>query len=543
VLQLVVLAAPFYMQLAVDEAVMKGDGGLLTALALGFGLLTLIHIGADWLRSHVLLFLSGALNFQMGASLFHHLVRLPLAWFEKRHIGDLVSRFRSAEPIQRLVSEGLVAALVDGVMATLTLVMILIYSPKLSGIVLAALALYAILRFALYRALRQRQEEMIEASAKEQTTFIETARAIQSIKIFGREADREALWQNRYADEISRGIRHGRFTIGFKTANDLIYGIENVLVVYLGARAIMGNELSIGMLYAFMAYKEQFLAKATNLIETGIQYRMLDLHLDRLSDIALAEREQDSHGESLVAREVRGAVELKGVSFRYADTEPEVLSGADLKVEAGEFVAVTGPSGGGKTTLLKVMLGLFKPAEGTVLIDGTPIDHFGRQAFRSQVGVVMQDDQLLSGSIAENICFFDASLDLDRMRACAAIAGIDDEIMAMPMNYNTLIGDMGTTLSGGQRQRVLLARALYRRPRILFMDEGTSNLDLDKEREVNRALAEMKITRIVIAHRPETIRAADRIVVLREGRVSPPMDGDALSFTEAARHTTGLSRA
>ena len=543
VLQLVVLAAPFYMQLAVDEAVMKGDGGLLTALALGFGLLTLVHIGADWLRSHVLLFLSGALNFQMGASLFHHLVRLPLAWFEKRHIGDLVSRFRSAEPIQKLVSEGLVAALVDGVMATLTLVMILIYSPKLSGIVFAALALYAILRFALYRSLRQRQEEMNEASAKEQTTFIETARAIQSIKIFGREADREALWQNRYADEISRGMRHGRFTIGFKTANDLIYGLENVLVVYLGARAIMAGELSIGMLYAFMAYKEQFLSKATNLIETGIQYRMLDLHLDRLSDIALAEREQDGHGEGLVVREVRGAVELRNVSFRYADTEPEVLSGVDLKVDAGEFVAVTGPSGGGKTTLLKIMLGLFKPLEGAVLIDGTPMDHVGIQAFRSQVGVVMQDDQLLSGSIAENICFFDASIDLDWMRACAGIAGIDDEIMTMPMNYNTLIGDMGTTLSGGQRQRVLLARALYRRPRILFMDEGTSNLDLDKEREVNRALAELKITRIVIAHRPETIRAADRIVVLREGQVSPPMDGDALAFTEAARHTTGLNRA
>ncbi|KFG68767.1 peptidase domain-containing ABC transporter [Microvirga sp. BSC39] len=539
VLQLVVLAAPFYMQLAVDEAVMKGDGGLLTALALGFGLLTLIHIGADWLRSHVLLFLSGALNFQMGANLFHHLVRLPLAWFEKRHIGDLVSRFRSAEPIQRLVSEGLVAALVDGVMATLTLVMILIYSPKLAGIVVAALVLYGLLRFALYRSLRQRQEEMIEASAKEQTTFIETARAIQSIKIFGREADREALWQNRHADEIGRGIRHGRFTIGFKTANDLIYGLENVLVVYLGARAIMGNELTIGMLYAFMAYKEQFLSKATNLIETGIQYRMLDLHLDRLSDIALAEREQDRHGESLIARAVKGAVELKGVSFRYADTEPEVLSGVDLKVEAGEFVAVTGPSGGGKTTLLKIMLGLFKPLEGTVLIDGTPIAHVGTQAFRSQVGVVMQDDQLLSGSIAENICFFDASLDLDWMRACADVAGIDGEIMAMPMNYNTLIGDMGTTLSGGQRQRVLLARALYRRPRILFMDEGTSSLDLDKEREVNRALAELKITRIVIAHRPETIRAADRIVVLREGRVSPPMDGDALAFTEAARHNLG----
>lgn len=546
VLQLAVLAAPFYMQLAVDEAVMKSDQGLLTALALGFGLLTLIHIGAEWLRSHVLLFLSGALNFQMGANLFHHLVRLPLSWFEKRHIGDLVSRFRSAEPIQRLISEGLVAAFVDGVMATLTLLMILIYSPRLSGVVAAALVLYALLRFALYRTLRQRQEEMIEAAAREQTTFIETARAIQSIKIFGREADREALWQNRSAEAISRGIRQGRFTIGFKTSNDLIYGIENVLVVYLGARAIMANELTVGMLYAFMAYKEQFLSKATNLIETGIQYRMLDLHLDRLSDIALAEREQNRHGESLVTRPVAGALELHGVTYRYADTEPEVLSGADLKVAPGEFVAITGPSGGGKTTLLKIMIGLFRPRAGTVLIDGAPLESMDIQAFRSQIGVVMQDDQLLSGSIAENICFFDASLDLDWMRDCAGIAGIDDEIMAMPMNYNTLIGDMGTTLSGGQRQRVLLARALYRRPRMLFMDEGTSHLDLDKEREVNRALAGLKITRIVIAHRPETIRAADRIVVLREGRVSPPMDGDALAFAEAARQPpamTGLNRA
>jgi ATP-binding cassette subfamily B protein RaxB len=307
----------------------------------------------------------------------------------------------------------------------------------------------------------------------------------------------------------------------------------------------MANDMTIGMLYAFMAYKEQFLGKATNLIETGIQYRMLDLHLDRLSDIALTEREEDRHADSLVERPIRGAMELRNVSFRYADTEPEVLAGVDLKVAAGEFVAVTGPSGGGKTTLIKLMLGLFRPLEGSVLIDGTPLEHFGAQAFRSQIGVVMQDDQLLSGSIAENICFFDASLDLDRMRACAGAAGIDEEIMAMPMNYNTLIGDMGTALSGGQRQRVLLARALYRRPRILFMDEGTSHLDLDKEREVNRALAQLNITRIVIAHRPETIRAADRIVMLREGRVSTPIDGDALAFADAARSrpATGPARA
>jgi ATP-binding cassette subfamily B protein RaxB len=212
-----------------------------------------------------------------------------------------------------------------------------------------------------------------------------------------------------------------------------------------------------------------------------------------------------------------------------------VLTGVSFKVQPGEFVAVTGPSGGGKTTLLKLMLGLFKPKTGTVLIDGTSPEHLGPQAFRAQVGVVMQDDQLLSGTIAENICFFDTEMNMAWMRQCAAWAEIDEEIMAMPMNYNTLIGDMGMALSGGQRQRVLLARALYRRPRILFMDEGTSNLDIDKEREVNRALAALNITRIVIAHRPDTIRAADRIVILRDGQVSAPMSSDSLAFADAER--------
>jgi ATP-binding cassette subfamily B protein RaxB len=295
------------------------------------------------------------------------------------------------------------------------------------------------------------------------------------------------------------------------------------------------GDMTVGMLIAFMAWKQQFLDKATKLIETAIDYRMLDLHLERIADIALAEREVGHEREGLIERPIWGAVELRGVGFRYAETEPEVLDGVDLKIEPGEFVAITGPSGGGKTTLLKVMLGLFKPSAGEVLIDGVPLDHFGTQAFRAQVGVVMQDDQLLSGSLADNICFFDGQLDIDRLRNCTMMAGIDDEIMAMPMNYNTLIGDMGTALSGGQRQRLLLARALYRQPRILFMDEGTSNLDVEKERQVNRALASLNITRIVIAHRPETIRAADRIVALEGGALrcsvlragSEPNDADA----------------
>ncbi len=520
VLQVIVLASPFYMQLVVDDAIMKGDRSLLTALAIGFALLLLINAGTSWLRSQVLMFLGNALSFQMSANVFHHLVRLPLEWFEKRHIGDVVSRFSATGPIQKLITQGLIGAVVDGAMAVLTLAMILVYSPSLSLVVLAALVLYAVVRGISYQVFRRIQEEAIEASSKESTCFIETVQAIQSIKIFGREADREALWQHRHADTMNRGIKQAQMSLTFSTANQLLYGLENVLVVYLGARAVMSGDLSVGMLYAFMSYKEQFLGKATNLIEMAIEYRMLDLYVARLSDITLTEREPGYDQNRLIEREVRGGIELQDIVYSYADTEPDVLTRVDLKVEPGEFVAITGPSGGGKTTLLKIMLGLFRPKSGRVLIDGVPLDHIGAQSFRAQVGVVMQDDQLLSGSVAENICFFDATIDIEWMRQCAAWAAIDEEIMAMPMNYNTLIGDMGTALSGGQRQRVLLARALYRKPRILVMDEGTSNLDIEKERSINRALASLSITRIVIAHRPDTVRAADRVVVLQDGQVS-----------------------
>jgi ATP-binding cassette subfamily B protein RaxB len=524
VLQVFVLASPFYMQLAVDEGVLQGDKGLLTALAVGFGLLTLIKLAADWLRALVLNVLGSVVNFQCVVNLFHHFLRLPITWFERRHIGDVVSRFGATRPITDLIAEGLVATIVDGLMAVLTLAMIIVYSPTLAAVVVGGLVLLVAVRLASFRALRLREEETIHALAKEQTSFIETARAIQSIKLFGRESDRESLWQTRYADTVNRKAGLTRMQATLRIINDLIQGAGNILVIYLGARLAIAGDMTVGMLFAFMSYRQQFIDKTTSLIETGIKFRMLDLHLGRIADIALADREAGLDHEPLVSHSVTGQIELRDISFRYADTEPEVVSGASLTIEPGEFVAITGASGGGKTTLLKIMLGLLRPASGEVLIDGVQVDRVGVGIFRAQIGVVMQEDHLLTGSIAENITFFDPQIDVAWLRQCAAIAGIDAEIMAMPMNYNTLVGDLGTGLSGGQRQRLLLARALYRRPRILFMDEGTSHLDLAKEREVNAALRELQITRVIIAHRPETIAAADRVLRLEGGRV---LDDDA----------------
>ena len=512
VLEIFVIASPFYLQLTIDEVIARGDADLLVVLALGFGLLGAIKVGSTAIRSLIILVVQNVLHFQIGARLFHHLVRLPIAYFEKRHIGDILSRFTSIEPIRSALAEGMIAATIDGLMALATLAMIFVYSTQLALVVLAAFVLYSVVRLGLYRLLRERSLAAIEAKAHESSTFIETLRAVQSLKIFNRESDRETQWLNRYGDVVSANVRLGRAKIAFATTNDALFALESVVTVYLAARLALSNSLTIGMIFAFMSYKQHFTEKAVQLVEKALDFRILELHLERLADIALSPLERGHDQVLAYMRQIRGRIELQNVFFRYAETEPFVLEDISFVIEPGEFVAIMGPSGAGKTTLIKIMLGLLEPTRGEVLIDGVPLSTIGPRAYREHVGAVMQEDQLLSGSVADNICFFDPSFDQDRMIQCTQLAGIHEEIMAMPMSYNSLIGDMGSSLSGGQKQRVLLARALYRRPRILFLDEGTAHLDVENEININSALKRLQMTRISVAHRPEISSGASRML-------------------------------
>ena len=512
VLEALIIAAPFYMQLTVDEVVARGDASLMLTLALGFGLLTALNVLTYALRSHIALVVQNAVHFHMGARLFHHLIRLPLSFFEKRHIGDVLSRFQSIEPIRNVLAEGLILAAIDGIMAIATLTMIFLYSIELALVVLIALMFYIGLRVMTYRRFRNLNEAYIRAQAQENTNFIESARAIQSIKLFNRESDRESQWFNLHADTVNASIRKGRAAIQFGTMNRAIFGFENIVTIYLAALLALSNEMTIGMIFAFMAYKMSFTEKAATLVEKALDFRLLDLHLDRIADIALTPLEA-GHDQPLIrTMPIRGEIELRNVCFRYAETERLVLDNVNLKVRAESFVTVMGPSGGGKTTLLKIMLGLLEPTSGEVLVDGIPLRTIGVRAYREQVAAVMQEDQLLSGSISDNIGFFDPSFDHDKMVSCAQMAGVHEEIMAMPMGYSSLIGDMGSSLSGGQKQRVLLARALYKEPRVLFLDEGTAHLDVSKEKEINERLRRLKITRISVAHRPEMMSGADTVL-------------------------------
>lgn len=517
-LQVFALVSPFYMQLVVDNVIVGQDLQLLVVLAMGFLLLAFVTVGTSILRGYIIMYLSNQLSIQMAANLFRHLIHLPLSFFEKRHIGDVVSRFSSLDSIKNLMTTGLIETIVDGIMTLTTLTMLFIYSPLLACIVLGVVALYAIFRIALYQPFRRLSEESIVANAKENSNFMETVRAAQSIKLFGREAQRQTVWHNSYANAMNADIRINKLKINYKAVNDILFGIENVAVIYFAAMLVLDGKFSVGMLFAFMAYKGQFTDKAAQIIEKLIEFRMLSLHLSRIADIAMTPQEKLVNNQgSAMEKEIKGGLKLENLGFQYTEAEPMIFQNINFTFKPGESVAVVGPSGGGKTTLMKNMLGLLEPTQGRVLVDGVEINKFGLSDYRRQVGAVMQDDQLLSGSLMDNISFFDPDVDESRVIECAKLASIHTDIDSMPMGYNTLIGDMGTTLSGGQRQRLLLARALYSRPKILFMDEATSNLDTKLESVVNKAIKQLNITRIIIAHRPETIRSADKVVSLSRG--------------------------
>lgn len=515
-LQVFTFAGPLYTQLVVDEAITKGDLQFLRVLAIGFVMLLAIELATTVLREHVSLHFTRMLGFQTAANLFRHLLRLPAAFFEKRHIGDITSRFGSLKPIEALLTSGIVTSVLDGLLASLTLVMILLYSPLLTAIVVGTLAVHLLVQLAAFRKQRRLQEEGIHLGAKLQSIFLESIRAAPTIKLFGKERDREVLWQNSYADQLNADVRLTRFGISLGAFDTILFGLENIAVLYVGALLVLSGDFTLGMLFAFQAYRRQFTGRIQGLIGQLIAFRMLGLHLERLGDIVHAEREPDEPvgGDTV---QLEGGIGARGVAFRYGEHEPLVLRDVSFSVRPGECAVITGPSGGGKSTLLKLLLGLQSPTEGQVLVDGTPIDGIGRSAYRSQIGVVMQNDSLLSGSITDNISFFDAEATPERVASAARAAGLHEEVAAMPMGYQSLIGDMGSTLSGGQAQRVLIARALYRQPRILFLDEGTANLDGDTEASIIEMVDRLPITRIVVAHRPAVFAIADRMLRVEGG--------------------------
>lgn len=518
VLQLFVIAAPYFLQISIDEAVPAGDRDLITTLGMGFIFFALIAGIAHAMRGYVLLAAGTMLSYAMSTNVARHMLRLPISWFEKRSVGDVLSRFQSVQPLRILLTEGMSAAALDGVMAILTLVAMLVYSPVLGIIPILSLAAYALLRWITLSPERSAEGAAIIALGKEQSAMIETLRGMTTIRLAGREALRQAAWQNRLTDMLSERYTHDKIKATQLAGGHLLEAVETIAVVWLGVILVMEGGFSIGMLFAFAAWRLQFSMAARRVVDQFSDWRKAKLHLERLSDIAFTEQDPGFKEPEFVKEPLKGKIELKNISHRYSPYEPYVLEGVNLLIEEGENLVITGPSGSGKSTLIKILLGLVEPTSGEILIDDQPLAKYGRRAYRSQIGAVLQEDTLFAGSVLDNVSGFTGA-DTEKVKLSLENASVLEDVEAMSMKEQTLVGDMGSTLSGGQKQRILIARALYSDPKILVMDEGTSHLDAAHEANVNETISKMGITRIGIAHRRETIEAARRVVTLRSGKI------------------------
>jgi ATP-binding cassette subfamily B protein RaxB len=519
-IQLTGLLTPFYMQLTVDEAIGQGDYSLLSVLFFAFCVIYATNAVTRALRDWVTLTLGQSLSYQLGGNLIRHLVRLPLAYFERRHVGDLLSRIGSISPIQSLLTKGIVNMMIDSTLLLTTIVVMLLISPALTGVVLAATATYVVVNQLLYPAMRRRTEEQIMASANEETYLMETMRAIRAIKLHGHEAMRENGWRNRYAEVISASYKAKIIDIQTDLAENFLFNASFLLTVYLGALAIMDQKLTVGMLLAFLSYRNSFSNSATSLVGQFQKWRLLGIHLERLADIVGEQKEEIRVAPARQALLAGPGIKVDALTFAYSPAEAPILDKLSLDIPAGSFVAIVGSSGAGKTTLMRLLLGLLDHGSGKIAIDGVPLGPATLSAWRARIGAVMQDDYLLTGTLADNIAFFDPHPDQQAIEHSARLACIHNDIIKMPMSYHSLISDMGAALSSGQRQRILLARAFYRDPDVLFLDEGTANLDPETEARIAATIAKLDITRIVIAHRPALVDRADIVLKLEGGRVS-----------------------
>ncbi|BEO04891.1 peptidase domain-containing ABC transporter [Serratia marcescens] len=514
VIETINLVMPIGTQLVMDHAIPASDRGLLTLICIGLFFFILLRTAVSMVRAWSSLIMSTLINVQWQSGLFNHLLRLPLGYFERRKLGDIQSRFSSLDTLRTTFTTSVVGAIMDGIMVVGVLVMMVLYGGYLSWVVLGFTALYILIRLLTYGYYRQLSEETLVKGGRASSYFMETLYGIATVKIQGMGARRSANWLNLQIDTINSGIKVTKMNFFFNGVNTFITACDQVVILWLGSSLVIDNQMTIGMFVAFGAFRGQFSERVASLTSFLLQLRMMSLHNERIADIALYERDAQKPDIPYQAIMQPISLESRGLSYRYDSQSPPLFCDLNIHIAPGESVAITGPSGAGKTTLMKVLCGLFEPDAGMVIADGMDIQQLGLNNFHKMIACVMQDDKLFSGSIRENICGFAEDIDEEWMVKCTRASYIHDVIVKMPMGYETLVGELGEGLSGGQKQRLFIARALYRKPGILFMDEATSSLDKDSEYYVNEAIKQMNITRVIIAHRETTIATADRVISL-----------------------------
>jgi ABC-type bacteriocin/lantibiotic exporter with double-glycine peptidase domain len=518
VVRLMALAVPALTGVVVDRIVPADDGHLLKVMAAVMVAIIGYSMIATFLRAHLLLRLRSRLDVDMTLDFLEHLVDLPYAYFLKRSSGDLMMRLRSNATVREILTTGTIAALLDGTLATLYLIVIFALSPLLGALVSLLGAAQIVVLLSARRRNQQLMGEALATEAKSQSYAYEMLSAVETLKAAGAERRAVTHWTNLFVAEMNVSLRRGRLSAVVETAIHGLALLSPVALLLVGAHLVVVGQLSLGAMLALVSLGGAFLEPLSILVGTALQVQLLGSYLARIEDVINTPTETD--GRDLQhAPQLTGAVRAEALTFRYHPNGPPAVDSVDLDVQPGQVLAIVGRSGSGKSTLGRLLLGLYQPSKGRVLLDGIDLATLYPRSVRSQIGVVTQDPYIFGLSIRDNLVLGHPDLPLARLETAAELAGVAGDIHAMPMGWNTVLVDGGASLSGGQRQRLALARALAPSPRILLLDEATSNLDTVTEAQVHANIARLGCTVIVIAHRLATVIDADRIVVMDTGRV------------------------
>ncbi len=516
VLQVLGLAVPVLTKIVVDQVLGAEITELLPVIGLGLGVVVLAQLLTTYLRATLLLALQARVDQHLMRGFFGHLLALPYRFFEQRTTGDLMMRLGSNTQVREMLTSQTLSVVIDGSLIFVYLGFLLAKEPSFGVVVLVVALLQTALLFGSRRMMHELTQRDLVAQSGSQAYLVEALQGIATLKASGAEARTLDHWSGLFADQINASVRRGHLAAAIDTALTVLRVLAPLALLWVGAQQVLDNKMTLGTMLALQALAASVLTPLASLVANGQRLQLVGAHLERLADVLDAEPEPTT-GRDI---ELTGQIELDGVGFRYDDHAPAVLHDISLAIEPGQKVALVGRTGSGKSTLAKLLLGLYEPSEGEVRFDGQALGDLDQRAVRRQMGVVLQEPVLFSGSIRQNIAFNDPDLAPEQVMEAARLAGIHDEIMRFPMGYDTWLAEGGGGLSGGQRQRVALARALAHRPTVLLLDEATSSLDVATEAIIEHNLREAAPTRIVIAHRLSTVRDADHILFIEDGRIT-----------------------
>nr|WP_224367107.1 peptidase domain-containing ABC transporter [Hyalangium versicolor] len=517
-LQVFALALPSITGTVVDRVVPTGDEDLLVILSIGMGALALFQLLSLLVRSHLLLHMRTHLDARMTLGFLDHLVHLPFSFFQLRSAGDLINRLNSNTALREILTSGALSTLLDGSLVLLYLGLLFVGSWQMA---LLSLGL-AVLQVLVYLFSRKTQRDLmaknLEVTASSQNYEVELFTGIQTLKAMGVENRAVQHWSNLFVDVLNVSLDRGRLQALTESITNTLRMASPLAILVMGTVMVLRRDLSLGEMLALNSLAVGFLTPITNLVTTAFQLELVKSYLDRVDDVLEAPREQPPNTRKL-PHKLEGSIQVENVSFQYGVNAPMVVQNVSVSIAPGQFVAIVGRSGAGKSSLAHLMLGLYLPSSGSIRYDNVPLAEMDLQEMRRQMGVVLQNPSLFRGDIRHNIAYADATLPIDKIIKASFRAHVHDDIMAMPMKYDTVLSDMGASLSGGQRQRIAIARALVNEPAILLLDEATNSLDAKTERAVQEAIAQLSCTRVVIAHRLTTLRDADLILVMDQGKL------------------------